>query len=69
MSEANTMGGMSSIPTAAIEAGVSDETMRNWCRRYGIGHKVGGRYRVILPKLRAMLNPAPDGAEGGQAAA
>jgi hypothetical protein len=69
MSEANTMSSLLPIPAAAVEAGVSEETMRNWCRKYKIGHKVAGRFRVNIPKLRAMLNPAPDGAEGEQQAA
>jgi hypothetical protein len=59
-----------SISQARTEAQVSDETLRNWCRRYGIGRKIGGRYRINPSALRAMLDPAPDrGADASAAAA
>jgi hypothetical protein len=31
---------------AAKGAGVTDDTIIRWCKRYGIGRKIGGRWRV-----------------------
>lgn len=49
---------------AAERAGVTIATIENWCRQYGIGIKVGGRWRVdphLLSKmLRGELNEAND---------
>ena len=44
-----------STKEAAEQAEVTEPTMINWCRRYGIGIKVGGRWRVDPVQLKRML--------------
>jgi len=44
----------SSVDAAEI-AGVTKETMLLWCKKYGIGHKVAGRWRVSTEKLYRFL--------------
>jgi hypothetical protein len=44
-----------STKDAAVQAEVTEPTMINWCRRYGIGIKVGGRWRVNPLQLKKML--------------
>jgi hypothetical protein len=44
-----------STKEAAVQAEVTEPTMINWCRRYGIGIKVGGRWRVNPLQLKKML--------------
>ena len=45
-----------STSTAAKKAQVCIHTVRYWCQKYGIGHKVGGRYRVDRERLEALLS-------------
>lgn len=40
---------------AAKIADVTPDTIVNWCRRYGIGWKVGGAWRVSRNGLSDML--------------
>src|SRR5262249_9133865 len=42
---------------AATRAGVSEETIRGWCRRHQIGQfdRRFGRYLIVPAKLRALL--------------
>lgn len=40
---------------AIRRAGVSRPTIIAWCREYGIGFKVGGRWRVDGAKLNDLL--------------
>lgn len=44
-----------SVPIAAEKAEVTPSTIVAWCRRYGIGRKIGGRYRVDCDALAALL--------------
>lgn len=44
-----------STKKAAAEAQVTEPTIINWCVRYGIGRKVGGRWRVSPSLLSKML--------------
>jgi len=44
-----------STTKAAADADVTPVTVTRWCLRYGIGHKVGGRWRVNPDSLRVML--------------
>lgn len=48
---------------AAGIAGVTPMTIVRWCSQYGIGHKVGGRWRVSLEGLEQLLVPAAGEAE------
>lgn len=41
---------------AAQQAGVSPQTIVNWCRDYGIGTKVGGQWRVDPDELEKVLD-------------
>ena len=40
---------------AAKAARVSKLTIRRWCERYDIGHKVGGRWLVARSKLEEFI--------------
>ena len=40
---------------AAARAGVTRMTITHWCYRYGIGTKVGGRWRIDPFKLNRMI--------------
>ena len=40
---------------AKDRAGVTMATIENWCKRYSIGIKVGGTYRVDPDKLDSLL--------------
>jgi hypothetical protein len=40
---------------------VSGTTIRTWCERYGIGKKMGGRYRIDINKLSLLLKGAVKG--------
>jgi hypothetical protein len=44
-----------STKEAATKAEVTEPTIINWCIRYGIGIKVGGRWRVSPSSLNKML--------------
>lgn len=44
-----------SVPDAAQRAGVTPASIRNWCRRYALGLKVAGRYRVDPVRLAELL--------------
>lgn len=46
---------------AAEKAGVSRGTIYNWLRRYGIGVKVGGRFKVDPDALELLLTGGGDG--------
>lgn len=47
-------------PTKAAElAGVTRQSVNHWCERYGIGRKVGGRWRVNSTALDHMLHGTP----------
>ena len=35
---------------------ITTMTMINWTKRYGLGHKVGGRWQVDETKLREFLS-------------
>lgn len=48
---------------AADEAEVTTVTIRAWCRRYGIGRRVGGRWRIDPERFRQVLDGALDGIE------
>ena len=41
--------------TAKKIAQVTEATIINWCRNYGIGIKVGGRWRISPTLLERML--------------
>jgi excisionase family DNA binding protein len=41
---------------AAKVAQVSKLTVRRWCERFDIGHKVGGRWLVSRSKLKAFMS-------------
>jgi hypothetical protein len=43
------------VVEASKRAAVSENTIKNWVNSYGIGIKVGGRYRVITEKLDEVL--------------
>lgn len=43
------------VKQAAEKACVSTTTIHTWCERYGIGRKVGGRYRISPKKLGEIL--------------
>lgn len=44
------------VPIAAEKAEVTPSTIVAWCQRYGIGRKVGGRWRVDRDALAALLS-------------
>jgi hypothetical protein len=46
-----------SLKEAAYHAGVSDDTVRRWSNRYGIGRQLspGTPWRVSLPALQMLL--------------
>lgn len=44
-----------SVPAAAEKAEVTSSTIQAWCQRYGIGRKVGGRWRVDPDGLAKVL--------------
>ena len=44
-----------SVPEAEKLTGVSNVTIIDWCRKYKIGIKVGGRWRVSTDKLTLLL--------------
>lgn len=43
-------------PEAAERAGVSGTTIYTWCYEYGIGIKVGGRWRIDPKELGKVLD-------------
>jgi hypothetical protein len=43
------------VPEACDIAGVSSNTIKNWAVYYGIGIKVGGRYRISPEGLDKVL--------------
>jgi Helix-turn-helix domain len=43
------------VPEACDIAGVSSNTIKNWAVAYGIGIKVGGRYRISPEGLDKVL--------------
>lgn len=44
-----------SVRDAAVRAGVTRQTIRNWIRRYGIGWKRAGRLVVVAERLDALM--------------
>lgn len=42
--------------TIAKQFGVTTSTARNWCKKYGIGLKVGGRWRIDKTKLSKIVS-------------
>lgn len=46
---------LSSLREAASYAGVSHQTVKNWCKRYGIGKLKGGRWHVSHPRLIMIM--------------
>lgn len=52
-----------SVAAACVRSGRSGNTIRNWCRDFGIGRKIGGEYFVSRPALEMQL----DGNEGALA--
>lgn len=34
---------------------ITDQTMRNWCREYGIGRKIAGRWKINEFALRQII--------------
>lgn len=46
-----------SVTQAARYVGVSDDTIRRWCDRFGLGSQLyeGGHYRVSAPALAAFV--------------
>jgi excisionase family DNA binding protein len=59
----NADGDELSVPEAAALAGVSQQCIRNWCARHGIGVYDSGsfRYRISRAKLEAHLRPRHHG--------
>ena len=45
-----------SIRQASSEAGVSGQSIRNWCDQYGLGRKIGAQLKVSKVALRMFLN-------------
>lgn len=43
------------VPEACELTGVSNVTIIKWCRKYGIGHKIGGRFYIDPDKLSLLL--------------
>lgn len=43
------------VREAAVRAQVAENTIVGWCKRYHIGMKIGGRYRVDPDALAAIL--------------
>lgn len=44
------------LTEAAVKrASVSKTTIYTWCEKYGIGFKVGGRWRIYSDKLNKFL--------------
>lgn len=48
--------GFVSPQQAASTAGVCLETIYNWIKEYGIGIKVGGRWKIDLTELQKILD-------------
>jgi hypothetical protein len=44
-----------SIPVASKLTGVTKVTIITWCKKYKIGRKVGGRWKVDPDKLTLLL--------------
>jgi len=42
-------------PEAASMAGVTENAVRCWCEHYGLGVKVGGRWRINPDDLERFL--------------
>jgi hypothetical protein len=45
-----------SIKQAAAIADVSESTMRNWCDKYGLGRRIGGKWAVSRVALAMHLD-------------
>jgi hypothetical protein len=45
-----------SLKQAAARAGRSDRTIAAWCKTYGLGRKIGGRYMVSRVALEMHLD-------------
>lgn len=43
-------------PEASDQADVSTTTIITWCRKYGIGVKIGGRWHVYPDKFKKILS-------------
>ena len=46
---------------AAARAGVTPKTIIEWASRYGLGNKVGGRWRIDLDRLETLIKGDADG--------
>lgn len=44
---------------AAAEAEVTTMTIRTWCQKYGVGKRVGGRWRIDPERFRKVLDGVP----------
>ena len=44
-----------SIAEASTETGESGQAIRNWCRQYCLGRKIGGQWKVSRIALRMFL--------------
>jgi hypothetical protein len=49
------------IPAAEVAArcGVTPQAVRNWARRYCLGHRLGGRWVIPAPVARALARGVP----------
>jgi len=45
-----------SLNEAARAADTSEEAVRGWCLRLGIGERIDGRWRVDADKLQAVID-------------
>lgn len=43
------------VPEAVQLTGISNVTIIVWCRKYKIGHKIGGRWAIDPVKLSLLL--------------
>lgn len=39
-------------------------TLINWCKKYNIGHKIGGEWQVNTDALDAFISPKKDDTNG-----
>ncbi len=44
-----------SLGHGAGRAGISESTMCNWCKKYGLGRRIGGKWAVSKVALRMHL--------------
>ncbi len=53
-----------SAPELALHANISETTARRWIRRYGLGRKIGGRWRADPTQVMQFIEKG----DGGPAA-